>query len=201
MKFKHSLEDRNVFSYEAYRKHVDYLFDHNRTTGSNHSENMVAYTQLNIARMNRLDKRATIDAQLQNAIKSLEPQTWLVISEAWCGDAAQNLPYIQKMAEQNSNIDLKIILRDENLDIIDDFLTNGGRAIPKLSALDCHQNVLFTWGARPYDIQREFLELRDAGLPKSEISKTIQMLYTKDKGQGIQNDFLEIISKLEMVFC
>ena len=62
---------------------------------------------------------------------------WLVLTEAWCGDAAQSLPIINKMAEVSDNITLRLILRDENLDVMDQFLQNGrSRSIPKLI---CHQ--------------------------------------------------------------
>ena len=53
------------------------------------------------------------------------------------------------MAEVNSNINLQLVLRDENLELMDLFLTNGGRSIPKLIALDKDLNILFTWGPRP----------------------------------------------------
>ena len=105
---------------------------------------------LNDRRMKRLDKTIKISEEtIQEFQKVKQPQTWLVLTEGWCGDAAQNLPILDKIASDTANIDLKIVLRDENLDLMDLFLTNGGRSIPKLIALDKDNNVLDFWGPRP----------------------------------------------------
>lgn len=199
MKFNFNLKERNVYSYSEYRNKVDVLVSNNMTTGENHSESMLDYTNINITRMNRLDKTAKLSEEIITKISVLKPQTWLVISEAWCGDAAQNLPWLNRMAELNPNIELKIVLRDENLDIIDEYLTNNGRGIPKLVAIDSDNDIMFTWGPRPKDIQTEFLDLRNNGLEKSEITKTIQTLYARDKGISIQKDFIEVLDQLILV--
>jgi hypothetical protein len=199
MRFNYDLKDRNVFSYSQYREHKNRLLSSNKTTGADHSDSKIAYTQLNVTRMNRLDKKSEIREDLASLIKGLEAQTWLVLSEAWCGDAAQNLPWIQKMAELNPKISYKIILRDENLDIMDEFLTNNGRGIPKLIAIDNSNEVLFDWGPRPGYIQNKFLELRAHGLNHADVTKSIQLLYARDKGMSIQNDFLDLLKQLEMV--
>ena len=60
----------------------------------------------------------------------------MVISEGWCGDAAQILPVINKMALVSNKIEFRIVLRDENPALMDAFLTNGGKAIPKVIMID-----------------------------------------------------------------
>lgn len=107
---------------------------------------MLKHTKMNVTRMNRLDKRASIAPELVDKIKSLPPQTWTVITEAWCGDAAQNLPWIKKMSDINPDINLNVVLRDENLELMDQFLTNGGRSIPKLIISNAEDEVIHDWG-------------------------------------------------------
>src|SRR6056300_75582 len=141
---------QKTYTYQAYKDLVKTLLLEGKSTGPNQSEDLTNYSLLNDKRMKRLDKTIkTLDdtKQFLKTIKS--PQTWLVLTEGWCGDAAQNLPVIHRMAEVNSNINLQLVLRDENLELMDLFLTNRGRSIPKLIALDKDLNILFTWGPRP----------------------------------------------------
>ena len=177
-----------------YREMINTLLVDNKTTGDNHSEVMLGHTTMNVARMNRLDKKAELNQDLIDKVKELPAQTWLVISEAWCGDAAQNLPWINQMAEQNDAITFKIILRDENLDIMDQFLTNGGRSIPKLIALSAEDDVKYSWGPRPQLMQGTYSKMKDEGLEYAEISKTIHTMYAKDKGQAFQKEIFALLS-------
>jgi hypothetical protein len=189
MKFPHLLIERNSYSYDTYRDTIDDLHAEDKTTGENHSEDMLGYSRMNVTRMNRLDKTAKLNDTLVSKIKELPAQKWLVISEAWCGDAAQNLPWIKKMADLNPKIELEIILRDENQDIMDDFLTNGGRSIPKLISLNKDQTINFSWGPRPTELQDIYTQMRNDGLEYTEISKTIHTMYAKNKGQALQHEF------------
>ncbi len=199
MKFKHNLEGRRTFNYIEYRNLIEGLLEKGKTTGENHSASFIQYTEMNEVRMNRHDKRGNITEELAKKLESLQPQKWVVIVEAWCGDAAQNLPWFYKMAKLNANIDLQIILRDENLDIMEDFLTNGGRSIPKMFAFDSENNLLFEWGPRPKKIQQYFLSLREQGMDHETISKELHTLYARDKGLAIQNDLLELLETQELV--
>ena len=124
-------------SFQTYYNLTDQLVAEGKTTGPKQTEDLAHYTKLNLSRMKRLAKTASLSDALIEKINQVKRKTYfLVISEAWCGDAAQNVPLIAKATEFSSNIELKIILRDENLDIMDAFLTNGGRSIPKVIAID-----------------------------------------------------------------
>ena len=126
---------QNTLSYQEYITTVKELLAQGKSTGYEQSEALTNYSLLNDRRMKRLDKTIKLSIETVQEIKTIkEPQTWLVITEGWCGDAAQNLPVINKIAALNENIDLKLVLRDEHLELMDLFLTNGGRAIPKLIA-------------------------------------------------------------------
>ena len=109
------------------------------------------YKKLNLQRSSRIEKYYSVNDELRTLVKNMKQlQTWIVITENWCGDSAQNLPYIAALAELNSFINLKIILRDSNPEVIDQYLTNGTRSIPKLIAFDEEWNELFQWGPRPH---------------------------------------------------
>lgn len=190
---KKSLE--NTFSYESYKKLVSSLLTQGKSTGPNQSEALTNYSKLNDKRMKRLDKTLSLDLNTISFLQEInEPQTWLVITEGWCGDAAQNLPVIHKMAEQNSLISLQLVLRDENLKLMDLFLTNGGRSIPKLIALDKDLNIIFTWGPRPSEATQMVLEYKlKHGVLDATFKQDLQVWYNKNKGKNLQEDFLKLL--------
>ena len=127
-----------------------------------------------------------------------EKQLWMVITEPWCGDSAQNLPYIAKISGLNGNIDLRIVLRDSNPDIMDEYLTNGTRSIPKLVAFNSEGDELFTWGSRPKAAQELVLKLREEGIVKPELYEKLHLWYGRNKGRDLESEFTEILQKAEM---
>ncbi len=194
-----------AMTYEAYRQLTGKLLMENKTTGNNHSEAMLHYTRMNAMRMERLDKKTVLSAGTIEKLASLERRmVWLVITEAWCGDAAQIVPVLDKMAKVNAKIDLRFILRDEHLDIMDAFLTDGARSIPKVIILDAETlEVLGDWGPRPTELQAILLpeiqamkELTDKAARKTRYDKlsiATQKWYNKDKTGSIQREFLEVV--------
>jgi signal recognition particle subunit SEC65 len=189
---------KKSLSYAEYIQLTENLLSQGKTTGPNQGADYVHYTNLNFHRMKRLDKTVEINTELQSLIAKIQTtQTWLVISEAWCGDAAQNVPLLQKIADLSNKIELKIILRDENLEVMDLYLTNGGRSIPKLIALEnTTLNELYTWGPRPASIQNVMNELKAANITEiSEIVEKIQIAYNHDKSQSFQNEFIELLTE------
>lgn len=181
-----------AISYQDYKILVSDLLARGKSTGPDQSEALTNYSLLNDKRMKRLDRTIKILKQTKEVIQQVkQKQTWLILTEGWCGDAAQNLPVINKMAEENNNIDLKIVLRDDHLELMDLFLTHGARAIPKLIALDQEQNVLYTWGPRPTvatKMAEEYKALH--GDLDPEFKQELQVWYNKNKGQSIQEDFV-----------
>jgi len=188
---------QKTYTYQAYKDLVKTLLLEGKSTGPNQSEDLTNYSLLNDKRMKRLDKTIKILDDTKQFLKTIKsPQTWLVLTEGWCGDAAQNLPVIHKMAEVNSNINLQLVLRDENLELMDLFLTNGGRSIPKLIALDKDLNILFTWGPRPQTATNMVLDYKTKhGSLDAQFKQDLQVWYNKDKGESIQNDFKELLNK------
>lgn len=183
-------------SYDQYRDLVSDLLKDQKSTGPKQSEALYNYSLLNDRRMKRLDKTSKLtESTVENVKKINQPQTWLVLTEGWCGDAAQNLPVLSKMANENENVDLKLVLRDENLELMDEFLTNGGRSIPKLIALDEEKNVLFTWGPRPSVATKMIADYKEAnGVVDAKVKEDLQRWYNKDKGVNVQEDIISLLS-------
>lgn len=119
-------------SYAEYRSLIDSLLLQGKTTGTNHSQAYLDYTRMNVQRMKRHDKTDRLSEALTAAVRAIrEPQYWVLLTEAWCGDAAQTVPFIAKVAAESPFIHLELILRDEHLDVMDRFLTDGvSRSIP-----------------------------------------------------------------------
>lgn len=189
-----------AMDYDQYNALMTQLVAENRSTGEQ-SEEKTKYTKLNYTRSKRLDKTGVIDEDAAEFFKNIKhPQTWLVISEPWCGDAAQSLPLINKIAQFSPNISLKIVLRDENLELMDSFLTNGTRSIPKLIVLDENYNVLTTWGPRSKEATKIVNDYKEAhGTLDETFREKIQLWYNKNKGKAIVNDLVESIKSLELV--
>jgi hypothetical protein len=186
-------------TYESYNELIESLFIDQRTTNEDNSESNLNYTKLNIQRTSRWDKRGKLDEELISLVKNISSdQIWLVITEGWCGDSGQVLPFINKIAELNDHIDLKFLLRDENPEVMDEFLTDGSRSIPKLIILDKESlNVLGSWGPRPSEVQMEYLQKkRDPNYENKKATEELHLWYARNKGKAIQQDLKKVIEKL-----
>ena len=181
--------------YAEYNLLFKQLVEAGRTTGEQTQEK-IDYTKLNFSRSKRLDKTAEISEESMKAFKNIsEKQTWLVISEPWCGDAAQTLPFLNKISQNSENIDLKIVLRDENPALMDAFLTNGSRSIPIIIMLDENFNVLQKFGPRSKAATKLINDyLLEVGKIDDNLKEMLQVWYNNDKGISIINDLLETIS-------
>ena len=186
-------------SYEDYRDMINRLMAENKTTGTNHSEDYLHYTRLNVSRMDRHDKKVEITPELEAAVKAISKKTtWLVLTEAWCGDAAHNLPVIAKAAALSDKVDLKLVLRDEHMDLMNQHLTNGGMSIPKLVAIDdATGEVISEWGPRPAPNQkmvREYVAIpKEERPPYSEFVVEVQKWYMRDKSQTVQQELTSML--------
>ena len=183
-------------SYVAYRKLVSKLVVSNSTTGNEQTEALINYTLLNDRRMRRWDKTVKISESDKTAIQKFDKKViWLVLTESWCGDAAHVVPVINKVAELNSNIEYKIVLRDTNDELMNAFLTNGNQSIPKLIMIDkLTGEVLDTYGPRP-SIATAMVNVykSEHGKLTPEFKEDLQRWYNKDKGQTTVKDLLELL--------
>ena len=190
----------NSHPYLEYRKLVSDLLLENKSTGNEQSDDLTNYSTLNETRMNRLDKTMKITDENTLKLKSLKKEyIWLVISEGWCGDAAQLLPVVNKMALESGKIDLRIVLRDENDDLMNLFLTNKSKSIPIVIIVDKQTGELMGhWGPRPkaaitliQDYKKKF------GVVDETAKTNLQLWYLHDKGLSTQKEIIDLMLEIE----
>ena len=190
----------NSHPYLEYRKLVSDLLLENKSTGNEQSDDLTNYSTLNETRMNRLDKTMKITDENTLKLISLKKEyILLVISEGWCGDAAQLLPVVNKMALESGKIDLRIVLRDENEDLMNLFLTNKSKSIPIVIIVDKQTGELMGhWGPRPkaaitliQDYKKEF------GVVDETAKTNLQLWYLHDKGLSTQKEIIDLMLEIE----
>jgi hypothetical protein len=191
---------KNSYTYKDYRNKVSKLLEEGKSTGNVQSEALTHYSELNEVRMNRLDKTIVLTEPVKDQLSQLQSNyIWLVLSEGWCGDAAQLLPIMNRMAEFSENIDFKVVLRDENESLMNQFLTNGGKSIPKLIILDATtKTVIADWGPRPAGATKLIQDYKATHGVVDETAKTnLQKWYLQDKGISTQNEIMTLVGKSE----
>lgn len=184
--------------YQTYRALVDQLLLEGKATGDVTYD--LHYTKMNVQRMSRVDKTASLTEELTATIDQLKTSyKFLVITEGWCGDAAQIVPVFNKIATASlGKIDLKFVLRDKNLPLIDAHLTNGGRAIPVLIILNEEADqVLATWAPRPQVLQELLKEWRQETTDMTILAEKLHGWYAKDKTLSTQAELNEVLKGLE----
>ncbi len=186
----------NSMSYLKYTELVEELTAKNSTTGAEKTDALANYTMLNNRRIKRWNKTVKVSEEAKSKIESFNRKiTWLVITESWCGDAAHIMPVINKVAELNDNINYRVVLRDENDALMNQFLTNGGKAIPKLIMIDdATQDVVETFGPRPSVATQLVNDYKaEHGKLTPEFKEDLQRWYNKDKGQSTIEDLIGLL--------
>lgn len=170
------------------------LLNQNQTTNKQNDKTLLEHTKLNLTRINRLLKTLTIAPEIISEIE--EKQTYytlLVLTEGWCGDASQVLPVLRKLEQASSFIDLKIILRDENLELMDQFQTDGTRSIPKVLIVK-NDVIINNWGPRPEELMSlTALFKQNDQYTKEEFMKDVQQWFNKDKGKAILKEIISLL--------
>lgn len=195
------LNSLGLFTYDMYMKQFESWVQEEKSSAKKDSTALVEYTSLNLARSNRLHKTVVLNEELKKAIKQIQHHyTWIVLTEAWCGDSAQNLPVIAEIARLNpEKIQLYILLRDENPELMNNYLTDNARAIPKLIVVDeTMGREVLTWGPRPKPAQELLLSWKRDPQGKSwdEFEKELHSWYAKDRTNTLQSEFLTIFKEL-----
>ncbi|PBQ32219.1 thioredoxin family protein [Sphingobacteriaceae bacterium] len=187
-----------AMSYAQYRSLLEDLLAHGKTTGPNQSEEYIAYAKINLQRMQRLEKTINLEEDLKKALLNVSGKyLLLIITEGWCGDAAQNLPIFHLIEKTCEAIELKLILRDEHLEIMDRYLTNGARSIPKVIFLDkITLEEKFVWGPRPSALQEIVVQLKKENKSHTEKGLITQNWYNADKTKSLQNEILKLVRNL-----
>lgn len=186
----------NSISYQEYRELVATYAAEGKTSGNTQTPDYINYTKLNESRMHRLDKTLQVVEEVKTHLENLNKEyIWLVLAETWCGDAAQVLPVINKMAQISDKIELRILLRDDNEAVMNLFLTNGTKSIPKLIILDKESGKVVTdFGPRPVEAKQLIMDYKATHGVVDETAKIeLQKWYLADKGIAIQQEILALI--------
>ena len=191
----------NSHSYLEYRKLMADLLKDGKSTAVEQTQERTHYSELNESRMRRLDKTMRITDENGAKLKALTKRyIWLVLSESWCGNAAQILPILHKMElESDGKIEMKLVLRDENETLMNHFLTHKGKAIPKLIVIDKETgSVVGDWGPRPQGAVN-LIEVYKAefGSIYETVKANLQLWYLHDKGVSTQNEIILLLQNLE----
>jgi hypothetical protein len=180
---------QNSYSYAAYRNLMQAYAQEGKTTGEQ-TEAYVHYTHLNEARMHRLDKTITLTPEVSHFFDHLQNELlWIVLAETWCGDAAHT-----------PKIEMHVVLRDEHPALMDLFLTNGTRSIPKLIIVDkVSGEVIGDFGPRPQGAKELIVAYKAThGVVDDEAKAALQKWYLQDKGVSIQNEVVALLQPVKV---
>ena len=183
-------------SYDEYMNLMDDLAANSSSTGNVKTESTVNFTKLNQRRMKRWNKTLKITEDAKMEIEKFDKNiTWLVLTESWCGDAAHLLPAANKVASLSDSINFRTVLRDENPELMNNFLTNGTQSIPKLIVINNETGtVVNTYGSRPDILTKKVKEYKEVhGSVTAEFKEEMQKWYNKDKGQTIVNELINLM--------
>lgn len=181
-------------NYQQYQQLFDDILSSESLPYPYNDEMYLSYTKLNRSRMRRWDKQLVLGGRLVTKLKQIKlPQQWLIITEPWCGDAAHILPFVIQMVAQNDLLTYDIILRDSEPFLIESYLTNGTKSIPKLIIRDKAGEDLFTWGPRPTGAQELLTSLKAAGASFEVIKIALQNWYNQNKGVSLNNEIADLL--------
>lgn len=177
----------NAFTYSAYRQLLnDELAQPPKDEAA---EKMRPYTQKNVLLMDQFDAAYRVSDSLKTALQAAPSAIWLVLTEGWCGDAAFNVPLLAAVEKAiPEKVQVRILLRDTNLELMDAHLTDGGRSIPKLIVLSETWQELGSWGPRPAKLQILMKRWKAEGLTLKELIPKVQAWYDADATQSVQEE-------------
>ena len=160
------------------------------------------YIHLNQRRMGRVEKTYKVSSELAAQVTNLKHKTyWLVLTEHWCGDASQILPALNTIAIlSEGKIEMKLVYRDQNAELMDAYLTDKSRSIPKLIQLDKHFNVTGIWGPRPNTAQQLVKQLKSNPATAVTYANELHLWYAKDKQRSLETEIAILIFKANL-FC
>jgi len=151
------------------------------------------YLTLNRFRFDRIYKTFSTSLEFNQLLDKIhQKSTWIIVTEPWCGDAAQNVPVLLRIIEQLPGASYSLELRDQG-SLIDRYLTHGKRSIPKVIVRDENHEDIFTWGPRPKTLQKRVDQLSITAMEKKELHSHIHSFYAKNKGQEVMEEITELV--------
>lgn len=161
-------------------------------------EELLSRATANSELWNSIYRRATLDEDAVRRARAIHHRFhFLVLNEDWCGDSVNILPYVARLAEASDCLEMRILSRDKNPDLMSAHLTGGkARSIPVVIVYDSLFNERGWWGPRPAPLQRWFLA-EGLALPKPDRYPLIRAWYARDKGRTIVSELLSIVEGLD----
>ena len=153
------------------------------------------YSKYNLERQERVQSEWQMSPSFEKAVREFEgPLCWLFITDDWCIDSAYSLPLLLEAAEMRDDVTLSILMKDDNLDILDLFLTNGARSIPKLIAIEEDGSVRYAWGPQPEKIRLIRKDLIESGAEGRIVSGTTIDWYADKGWLEVEKELTELFS-------
>jgi thiol-disulfide isomerase/thioredoxin len=168
----------------------------------NSSDELIKKIKLNWSSAKRGDKTYVSLPETTQFLSNLKKKyKLLIITEPWCGDAAQIVPVIAGLAKESSNLEVEVVLRDENDSLMSRHLTNGGKAVPIIVIVDQNTDEeLGSWGPRPSEAQKIVIAYKalpeEERAPYSDFVQKMKMWYKNDKTVSIQQEFIKKVTEL-----
>ena len=191
-------------SYADYRQLIATRLKQKRSTAPADSDNeyLIRYSRRNQRLMKKLEGSIELPSDLRDLLHDWQkPMRWLVLTEGWCPDAGNLLPYVEAIVSEVPAIETRYVLRDEHPELMDRYTTRGARAIPKLVAFESETGeVLFTWGPRPEPAQAIIIAAKAHNTEKSVTSERINNWYEADRGQTLLEEFRELLTRMQLIF-
>jgi thioredoxin family protein len=145
-----------------------------------------------------LYKRAVVPEAILARSKTLgQPWHLLVLSEEWCGDSINTLPLVARLAEAMPGVDMRILGRDSNSDLMNAHLTGTSRSIPVIMLLDGDYVERGWWGPRPRPLQ-EWVIKEGLALPKDDRYREVRTWYARDHGVTSLTELLDMMEGAEL---
>ena len=182
-----------AYTYPEFRELVRTLVAEDRTSGPDQSPGLIRYTAQNQVHLDRAHGVPLLPELVATLTHLPQPEQWLVLGEAWCGDTAHLLPILAQLAEASAgHVQLHVFLRSDHPALMAAHQTNGGNSIPKLIRRATTTGAdLGDWGPRPAEAQTLSRALHaDKSLHTNQIIKTMNAWYEADNGTAMQKELL-----------
>ena len=185
-------------NFQTYQDLFEHILDDHNPKAPYDNADYFNYMKLNYSRSKRWLKHGKLTESLKAVVEGIaQPQQWIVITEPWCGDASHIVPFLHMMSALNPLITVTYELRDAEPFRINDYLTKGGKAIPKLIIRDAEGNDLATWGPRPADCQKVYDRLKAENADFEKMKIALQHWYNENEGKDLQEEIAVLLRSLQ----
>lgn len=184
-------------TYAAYRQHINEVLATPQPDEA--LAKLLPHYRENVARIDRITPTISVLPQLQAALQKLTGHyIWAIITEGWCGDASHTVPLLEAVAQASGgHLTTRYFLRDAHPDFIDQYLTNGGRAMPIAVVLRADSRTeAAVWGPRPAPLQALMQDLKARETPTKELIAQVNAWYEADATRTTQQELLAMVQQL-----